>query len=88
MDVSQEILKEKKKSTFMYLGLTIQKYYSDQEIHVDETWSCVIREWMSLSISEMFPKSEHLKKYCVFSLASRYSISNRFILHSFNEYKV
>lgn len=28
MDVSQEILK---KSTFMYLGLTIQKYYSDQE---------------------------------------------------------
>lgn len=35
MDVSQEILKEK--STFMYLGLTIQKYYSDQEIHVDET---------------------------------------------------
>lgn len=37
MDVSQEILKEKKKSTFMYLGLTIQKYYSDQEIHVDET---------------------------------------------------
>lgn len=87
MDVSQEILKEKK-STFMYLGLTIQKYYSDQEIHVDETWSCVIGEWMSLSISEMFLKSEHLKKYCVFSLASCYSISNCFILHSFNEYKV
>lgn len=61
MDVGQEILKEKKKSTFMYLGLTIQKYYSDQEIHVDETWSCVIGEWMSLSISEMFLKSEHLK---------------------------
>ena len=60
MDVSQEILKEKK-STFMYLGLTIQKYYSDQEIQVDETWSCVIGEWMSLSISEMFLKSEHLK---------------------------
>lgn len=36
MDVSQEILKEKK-STFMCLGLTIQKYYSDQKIHVDET---------------------------------------------------
>lgn len=87
MDVSQEILKEKKKSTFMYLGLTIQKYYSDQEIHVDETWSCVIGEWMSLSISEMFLKSEHLKN-TVFSLASCYSLSNCFILHSFNEYKV
>lgn len=45
MDANQKILKERrKKITFYLFGSYCQKYYSDQEIHVDKTDPMLIGE--------------------------------------------